>query len=234
MTRRILVTGASSGIGRAAAIALAQPDHHLILTARRAEELESVAEACGLAGGSGETWPLDLMELDKIEAAATRLLAKDGYPVLINSAGIGVFNQFANLSWDDIESQINLNLVAPAKLIHACLPGMLERGGGQIINVLSMTCEHVLPGGGGYSTAKAGLRMLGKVIAQEYRRQGIKVTNLMPGAVDTPIWDGSPMVDRKPEMIPTQEVANLIAQLVNNPNSFNMDEVLMMPPQGVL
>lgn len=234
MKKRILVTGASSGIGRAAALALASPDNELILTGRREEELQAVAAECGKTAGFVDVFPYDLTQLERIKILATRLMAKEGYPILINAAGIGVFNSYSELAWEDIERQYTVNLMAPAKLIHNCLPGMVDRGGGQIINVLSMTCVHVLPGGGGYSPAKAGLQMLGKVVSQEYRKQGIRVTNLMPGATDTPIWEGSPMEARMKDMIPTDEVASLIARLVESPDSYNMDEILMMPRGGVL
>lgn len=234
MDKRILITGASSGIGRASALALAKNGVHMTLVARREDELKVVGEECLGRGASVEIYPLGLTEIDAIPALANTFLTGDGYPVLVNSAGIGVFKAFADLGWEDIDRQITLNLRAPARLIHDCLPGMLQRGGGQIINVLSMTCVHILPGGGGYSTAKAGLQMLGKVVSQEYRRKGIRLTNLMPGAVDTPIWNGSPMQSRLNEMIPTDEVAGLIARLVESPGDYNMDEILMMPPSGVL
>ncbi len=234
MTKRILITGASSGIGRAAAIQLAGPGVHLALVARREVELQETADICSEKGASVEIYPRDIGELEKVSVLAEAFVADSGYPVLINAAGIGIFGSFADLGWSDIERQYTVNFLAPAMLIHACLPKMLACGGGQIINVLSMTCVHVLPGGGGYSPAKAALQMLGKVVSQEYRNQGIRVTNLMPGATDTPIWSGSPMESRMNEMIPTGEVANLIAHLVESPDSYTMDEVLMMPRGGVL
>jgi len=111
---------------------------------------------------------------------------------------------------------------------------MLNRGGGQIVNVLSMVCERVLPGCGGYASSKSALRMLGKVVSEEYRKQGIRVTNLMPGAVNTPIWEGSPMQERASEMIPLEAVAKAIQDIVEAHAGFNLDEILMMPPGGVL
>jgi 3-oxoacyl-[acyl-carrier protein] reductase len=234
MGKSILITGASSGIGRAAAVKLARPEHRLFLVGRRRTELEQVAVICRNLGSEAEVVSQDMAELDHLPAIVNSAYQSGNYPVLVNCAGMGVFAEFADLTWEDVQRQIQLNLMAPARLIHSALPRMLELSGGQIINVLSMTCVHILPGGGGYSTAKAGLQMLGKVVSQEYRKKGIKVTNLMPGAVDTPIWDGSPMASRMPEMIPTEEVANLIFQLVMSPQSFNIDEILMMPSQGVL
>jgi len=234
MTKTILITGASSGIGAAAALALADSRHRLILAARSKAKLEILANRARERGSEAQVFPIDLANLAEIDALASSLKGEGSYPVLINAAGTASFAEFADLSWADLETQHKINFLAPARLIQAALPIMLAKGGGQIVNVLSMVCVNVMPFGGGYSTSKAALQMLGKIVSAEYRQKGIKVTNLMPGAVDTPLWDGTPMESRKPEMIPAEEVANLIAQLVRNPHSFNLDEILMMPSTGVL
>ena len=85
---------------------------------------------------------------------------------------MGVFANYADLSWEDVDRQFRLNLLAPARLIHASLSTMLERGGGQIVNVLSMAAIHILPGANAYSASKAALLTLAKTISQEYRSQG--------------------------------------------------------------
>jgi short-subunit dehydrogenase len=230
--KSILITGASSGIGAATAMELSGPEQSLILVARSKEKLQVVADQVRANGGSANVVPADLEDLDQVESLANEFAT--GYPVLINCAGVGVFANYADLSWEDVERQFRLNLLAPARLIHASLPTMLERGGGQIVNVLSMAAIHILPGANAYSASKAALLTLAKTISQEYRSQGVRVTNLLPGATDTSIWDGSPMESRKPEMIPTEDVASLIGKIVRSPDSYNIDEILMMPPKGVL
>ena len=171
---------------------------------------------------------------ETVPRLVSHLAGLDGYPVLLNAAGIGVYAPFAELSWQDVERQANLNYLVPARLIHELIPLMLSRGGGRIVNVLSMVCEHVLPGCGAYASSKSALRMLGKVVSEEYRKKGIRVTNLMPGAVNTPIWECSPMQERTSEMIPLEAVAKTIQTIVDTPEGFNLDEILMMPPGGVL
>jgi len=230
--KSILITGASSGIGAAAALDLASPVHHLVLAARSEDKLRAVAEEVRANGGIADVVPTDLEGPTNFDGLVSKL--PDGYPVLVNCAGVGVFANYADLAWEDVERQFRLNLLAPARLIHALLPTMLERGGGQIVNVLSMAATHVLPGANAYSASKSALLTLAKTISQEYRSQGIRVTNLLPGATDTSIWDGSPMESRKPEMIPTEDVASLIGQIVRSSDSYNLDEILMMPPKGVL
>ena len=234
MERRILITGASSGIGQAAALALAKPHTQLILTARNEARLSEVRDRCVEAGSAVQMLACDLAAEDSIPLLRRAMSGFEGYPTLINSAGLGVFGLYADLAWEDIENQFRINFLAPARLIHALLPEMLESGGGQIINVLSMTCAHLLPGSNAYAASKSGLLSLSRLISAEHRSQGIKVTNLLPGAVATPLWDGSPMQTRLAEMIPVEEIAKAIVGCVEAPHTFNLDEALIMPPGGVL
>ncbi len=171
---------------------------------------------------------------DDINDVLSEFSADSGYPVVIQSAGVGDFAAFADLAWSSIEEQLQVNYLVPARIIHQLLPHILSQGGGQVINVLSMVCENVLPGAAAYAASKAALQMLGKVLAKEYRAQGLRVTNLLPGAVYTPIWAGSSMDSRREEMIPAEDMARVIADLVKSPQTYNVDELLVMPPGGVL
>ncbi|HJP82976.1 MAG TPA: SDR family NAD(P)-dependent oxidoreductase [Fimbriimonadaceae bacterium] len=234
MKRSILITGASSGIGWETALALANDVNHLTLSGRRADRLEELAGLCRAQGVPVNTRAVDLADESAIDELCEVWLSVPGFPVLVNCAGVGIFQTFDELSWSDFKSQIQTNLMAPAQLIHCALPAMIERGGGQIINVLSMAATHVLSGCGGYSASKAGLMMLGRVVSAEARAQGVRLTNLLPGAVATGIWSGSPMEARTSEMIPPQSVARMIALIVESPGDYTVDELLMMPPKGVL
>lgn len=233
MTKRVIVTGASSGIGRATALELAKSGHSLVLVARREDLLDSVGWECANLGVKVSTYAADITSVETAAALLLNAYAPDFYPVLVNCAGLGVFGDFAQMDWKDIDAQIAVNFTAPTRLIYALLPWMLENGGGQIINVLSMAAERVLPGAAAYSASKAGLLMMGKVISEEYRRQGIRITSILPGATDTPIWDGTTHLDRN-DMIPCEAVAEAIANLVDAPLAYNVDEITIMPPKGVL
>lgn len=230
MKKRIIVTGASSGIGRAAAIELSKAGHELVLVARREAALKEVAQECGGA----EVVVSDLSDLSAIPALIEKLKKADRYPVLINSAGIGKFNLYKDLDWANIEATILINQLSPMRLIHSILPWMLEAGGGQIINVLSRVATQVMPGASAYSASKAGLLILANTISQEYRREGIKMTNLLPGAVDTPIWDGMSSHPDRADMIPMEVVGEVIADLVNRPLNHNVDELMITPVKGIL
>jgi len=230
LRKRILVTGASSGIGRAAAIELAESGHEVVLVSRREDLLKEVAQECGGA----EYVPWDLSDLSTIPALIEQVKKKDRYPVLINAAGVASFGRYAENDWADIESQVVVNQLSPMRLIHAILPWMLEVGGGQIVNVLSRVANQVMPYAAAYSTSKAGLLMLGNTVSAEYRRQGIKVTSLLPGAVDTPLWDAMESHPERADMIPVEVVAETISDLVNRPHTHNVDELVLTPTKGIL
>jgi 3-oxoacyl-[acyl-carrier protein] reductase len=163
-----------------------------------------------------------------------RSLDGEAYPILVNSAGTAEFGDFATVFAPHIEEQLRVNLLAPMLTTHAAIPWMLEHKGGQIINVLSIAAIETLPGSAIYTAAKAGLLAFGKVIAAEYRGQGVKVTSLIPGAIDTPLWDSQGSSPLRSEMLPKEALAEAIRDLIVLPHDRNVDEIHLLPPKGVL
>ncbi len=192
--------------------------------------------AASLAIGSVRIVPTDLSSVDGCRDLI-RIAEEVGsgrYPILINAAGVAHFGPLADLTAEEVLDQLQVNLRAPTLLCHAVLPWMLRSGGGQIINVLSVTAGQTFSGTSVYSAAKAGLLMLGKVIAADYRKQGIRVTAILPGAVDTPLWNDKSFVPDRAAMLPVSAVADAIGDLVTMPMDRNVDELLLMPPKGFL
>jgi 3-oxoacyl-[acyl-carrier protein] reductase len=111
---------------------------------------------------------------------------------------------------------------------------MIPRGRGHILNVLSIASTHILPGSTGYTASKFGALGLTKVIAAEVRSLGIKVTAVIPGAVDTPLWDSSGSSLDRGKMLSSTDVANAILSVITQPPSIYTDEIVLMPPLGVL
>lgn len=232
MTTRAIVTGASSGIGEAAARLLVAEGIEVVLAARRADRLAELAEALG---DRAYAYPTDVTDADACRALIdyARSLGP-ARPVLVNNAGIAEFGDFASMPLENIERQIEVGLLGPLYLTHAIVPWMLDEGGGHLINVLSITATQVFGGAAGYGTAKAGLYMLGRVVAAEYRRKGVRVTNILPGATDTPLWEGQGFVPNREEMLPVAAVAEAIRDVVLLPADRSVDEIHLMPPFGVL
>lgn len=228
-----VITGASSGIGRATAIELATRGFNLLLTGRNADRLSEVAKECSARGNKVDIFVGDLTDLKACAELSekAKALAVNQEVFVILSHGVADFGDVGDMSAELAEKQIRVNLIAPIYLLTSIVPWMLNCGG-RIINVLSIASEEVLPGSSAYAASKAGLRHFGKVLNAEVRRKGILVTNLLPGAVDTPMWDFGPGPDRA-DMLSPQAVAKVIAGILATPN-VAIDELILMPPKGVL
>lgn len=235
MSKRVVVTGASSGIGYETALMLAERGHHLVLLARREELLLKLAELCKEHGVEVRTACMDLALFEgcaDLPSALEKL--GDGEPVLVNNAGTAVFGDYHGRAFAKHWAQMTINTGGAMAATHAVIPAMLEHGSGQVINVLSIAAETVFPGAAVYSASKAALRQFGRSLSEEYRMQGIRVTNLMPGAVNTPLWDRQEGHPPKEQMLSSKAVAEEIVRLISLPSDRVVEEVRLTPPHGVL
>lgn len=181
--RRALVTGASSGIGRAFVLALAADGVDVVLVARRRERLEALAgEVESAHGTKAEILVADLADRDDL-ASVERCVADEARPVdvLVNCAGFGTHGRFAELPVEKEEAQVLVNVVAPVRLTHAALPGMIERRRGGIVNVSSIAAIQPLPHWATYGATKAYLTSFSQAVHEEVRGRGVTVLALMPG-----------------------------------------------------
>ncbi|MEV6595513.1 SDR family NAD(P)-dependent oxidoreductase [Actinoplanes sp. NPDC051346] len=181
--RVIIVTGASSGIGRATALRLGRPGTTLVLAARRAEELAEVAAAIETNGGSALVVPTDLREPDAIEALVERATTATGtIDVLVNNAGLSG-PETVLLDDPRLIAMVDVNLLAPIRLMRAVVPSMRAAGGGAIVNIGSVAGE--IGVGGVYSATKFALRGMTDSVRRELAGTGIGVTLIEPGRIGT-------------------------------------------------
>jgi hypothetical protein len=181
-----LVTGASSGIGRAFAQRLAADGSDLVLVARRIERLEALAEQ--LAGSSevrAEVLSADLLEPEELGSVEDRLRREPAVDLLVNNAGFGTGDPFLDVAPERIEAEIRLNVLASIRLVRAVLPGMVSRGRGAIINVSSAMGFQPNPFFANYGATKAYLVNVTQALAEEYRNTGVRFQALCPGPVHT-------------------------------------------------
>lgn len=178
-----LVTGASSGIGASFARRLAAEGSDLVIVARRRERLAAMARELGEAHGARvETMDLDLTDPVQLRAVEARLSdATHPVDLLVNNAGAGHHGPYASLAADDVEAMVRLNLLAPARLLSAVLPGMVARGRGGVVNVSSISGEQPIPYAATYSATKAFLTSLSQALHEELRGTGVTVTAVLPG-----------------------------------------------------
>ena len=204
-TSTALVTGASSGIGREIARGLARRGHGVTLVARRADRLEALAEELsGEHGVRAEAVPADLADAQQRERVV-REVAERGLEVdvLVNNAGFGVYAPFAAAGVERELEQVELLVTAVVHLTGLVLPGMRERGRGTIINISSTSAFQALPGNGTYAAAKSFVLLHSEALAEEVRGQGITVTAVCPGPVETEFQEVSEplFTERVPKIV---------------------------------
>jgi short-subunit dehydrogenase len=233
---RALITGASSGIGRATALAFAEAGIDLALVGRSVEKLSAIAAEVRRTGVEVKVYPLDLSVVaqvkEKIGAIATNFGNLD---ILVNNAGMGGTGELLTLSLEDWQQMINLNLTSVLQCIQGVLPGMRDRQNGIIINIASIAAHQAFPSWGAYSVSKSGLLCLSKILAAEERSHGIRVVTVSPGAVNTPIWDADTMPDfDRSQMLTPELVAQSILHTALLPPQAVIEELMVTSSAGAL
>ncbi|OBG65926.1 SDR family NAD(P)-dependent oxidoreductase [Mycobacterium sp. E3339] len=178
-----LVTGATSGIGREIAIQLAERGVEVIVHGRSAERGAKTVRDIENIGGSARFVAADLNDGDDVRRLAAEAGAVD---ILINNAGIYRFGATADTDDAAFDEHVNVNLRAPYILVQQLVPGMVERGGGAVVNVSTVAASVPASGAGIYGATKAGLEQLTRVWADEFGRSGVRVNALAAGPTDTP------------------------------------------------
>jgi short-subunit dehydrogenase len=214
-----LVTGASSGIGRSVALLLARRGSRVVAHGRDAERTNDVArrtEGTALLG--------DLLAEGAPEQLAEQAIAVHGrIDLLVCSAGAGLSAPLTDLSVDDVERLLALDLATPVRLVRALLPAMVERDRGRIVLVSSVAGRVGVAGESVYAAAKAGLDAFAESLRLELHGTGVGVTTVVPGVVDTPFFDarGGLPVRRVPKPVRPEQVAESLVRAV----SHDRDEV---------
>lgn len=235
--RRALITGASSGIGKATALAFAKAGIDVALVSRSQAKLEAVANAAQQTGVKAKAYTLDLAEIEQVQEKISAIASDFGtIDILVNNAGMGYTNTLSETPLSDWLTVINLNLTSVFQCILGILPSMRDRGRGTIINVASIAGQNPFPSWGAYSVSKAGLIALSKTLAAEEREQGIRVTAICPGSVNTQLWDTETvnLNYERSAMLTPEIVAQSILHIVLLPDQAVIEELTIMPSAGVL
>jgi gluconate 5-dehydrogenase len=186
--RVALVTGASSGIGRALAHAFAAAGASVVLAARRADGLAGVADAIRATGGAAVAVAADLGTRDGAERLADVAAQPFGAPsILVNAAGINIRKPILELTAGDIDSTLAINLVAPLVLAQRLAPAMLAAGFGRILNITSQQQSRAFNHSGIYGASKGGLAALTRSMAEAWSAAGVTTNAIAPGLVATPM-----------------------------------------------
>jgi NADP-dependent 3-hydroxy acid dehydrogenase YdfG len=186
--RTILITGASSGIGRALALEYAAPNAKLGLAARRADELEALAQHVRARGGEAWCYPLDVSDVEATAEVVRRAERELGsLEMVIANAGRGGSKHSSRLEWSDVGPVIDVNVRGAMATLVAAIPIMLAQKGGHLVGISSLAGRRGLPTSAAYSASKAALSTFLESLRIDLAPAGVRVTDVQPGFVATPI-----------------------------------------------
>jgi NADP-dependent 3-hydroxy acid dehydrogenase YdfG len=241
-----LVTGASSGIGEAAARALAEQGAAVALVARRAERLEALGGEIADAGGTALPVEADVSEREQAEAAVARTVAELGrLDVLVNNAGVMLLGPIVDAPVEEWERMIEVNLLGLAYTARAALPHLLEaaerepRRVADLVNVSSVAGRIARKGSGVYNATKFGVGAFSESLRQEVARRHVRVSLVEPGAVATELQSHNrpevrEQIERRFEdmdVLQAEDIADAIAYTVTRPRHVAVNELLIRPTQ---
>lgn len=218
--RRVLITGASRGIGARVAVACGRAGAHVLLVARTAPLLEEIAEEIRIGGGEATTYPCDLSDLDAVSDLASRLVAEHGgVDVLVNNAAHSIRRTVVetDAATRDAERLATLNYLAPVRLMLALAPGMATRGSGHVVQVSTLGTLAHPPRFAAYLASKAALEQYGRVLASELREQGVEVSVVHLPLVRTDMIAPTEAYRGVPSFSPEQGAAFVLRALVHRP-----------------
>ncbi|MGO1540284.1 MAG: SDR family NAD(P)-dependent oxidoreductase [Luteimonas sp.] len=191
--RTYVITGATSGLGRGTALALAEHGAKVVVAGRRRDLLEEVVGQAHTAGGQAVPVEADVSRAEDVEAIAAAAVEHfGGIDAWVNNAGIGALGRFWDIPLEDHVRVIDVNLKGVIFGSHVALRGFIAQGHGTLVNIGSIDSEVPLAYQGSYSASKAGVLSLGRALNEELRLAGaerIRVSTVMPWAVDTPWWE---------------------------------------------
>ncbi len=220
-----IVTGGSSGIGAACAQALATEGAAVVACGRRFEDGPAAQPATGQVVQAR----LDVTDEASVRQRFDELPEVD---IVVCAAGTGTFGPIANCSAQAIREMLDVHIVGTLLCAREALRRMMPRKRGHIVVINSHVAHRAFTDCGGYTAAKAGQLGLVRVLAEEARPYDIRVTAILPGATDTPIWDDRPGFDRTKMMKP-EDVAGFLVAIVARPG-ISVEEVTVTPPAGAL
>ena len=212
-----IVTGGSKGIGRAIAEALVREGVNVCISARSRSEIDkTVVELCALKQGQATGIVCDVRVPAQIKALfELTVLELGGLDILVNNAGIGLFAPVETMSPDDFRAVLETNLFGVFYCCHEAIPLMKERKGGYIINISSLAGTNAHPEMAAYNASKFGLNGFSEALMQEVRHDGIKVSYIMPGSVNTEFGDEAPDESKSWQLTPA-DIARVVIDLLHH------------------
>jgi NAD(P)-dependent dehydrogenase (short-subunit alcohol dehydrogenase family) len=233
--KKVLVTGASSGIGKATALALVRLGASVALVSRNPDRvLTEITAARKDEDVLVKAYPLDLADVSSVATKIEHIVTDfGGIDVLINNAGMAYIGEIIDMPLADWQKILDLNLTSVFQCIQAVLPIMRQQKHGAIVNVASIAAKQAFPKWGAYSASKFALLGMTQALAAEEQSHGIKVMSICPGSVNTPLWNTVDANFNREAMLQEKTIAESIIYLLSLPANAIVTEIVLMPNVGV-
>lgn len=234
-----LISGASSGIGEATAVALARAGASVAIAARRTDRLQALAEKLRADGAKVLALELDVTDEAACNAAVSRVTDELGpVDILINNAGLMLLGPIVDADTEDWRRMISTNVLGLMYLTHAVVPSMVKRGRGDIVNISSVAGRTARAGAGVYNASKWAVNAFSESLRQEVTARGVRVSLVEPGAVATELTEHITHAETKrgtQEMVASmralqsEDIAGAVLYVVRQPPHVSVNEVLVRP-----
>jgi short-subunit dehydrogenase len=229
----IWITGASTGIGREIAMEFSKAGHIVVATARRKSRLVNLASEIKFAGREASAFVCNVASERSVQITAKRIREKYGkIDCLVNNAGVTIFKSFTDTKVYEFDYVMETNLRGAFLCMKSVLPQMLKIKKGHIINIISVAANTVYEDSSVYSASKAGLLALTNSLRKETRRYNIKITNILPGATETAMWDSKTRTRYKSRMLSPSDVAKVVIQTFEQPKKVMLEDIIIRPLKG--
>jgi NAD(P)-dependent dehydrogenase (short-subunit alcohol dehydrogenase family) len=232
-TLRVLVTGGGRGIGRAIALRFAREKSKVAVAARSSAELDAVVVEIDKAGGQGRAAQMNVADHGSVEAAVWRAVEFLGgaIDVLVNNAGVFDVKPITKMDVQTWNRNVEVNLNGPFFVTLEALEPLLEGERPHVFNIVSVAGKRGFAGNTAYCASKYGLRGFGDALREDLREQGVRVSNVYPGATDTRIFDNVPGTWDRAKMNRPEDVAEIVWRAYNAPAGAAIDD-LDVPPRA--
>ena len=228
----VLVTGASSGIGKEVAKRFAKEGALVILTARNLDKLKEVQKEIEKNNGNVESYSMDITNRNQINETIKNIIKKyNKIDILVNNAGIIKPGSIEEVSYEDFDAHVNINLLGYFNCIKETVPYMLKEKSGNIVNIITSTVKNTKARRLAYAASKYGQAGLSNALHEDLKDKGISVVAVYPGKTDTPIHD--PYMDqddpKREKMLKPEEVAEVVLEAALMPAENDVKELIINP-----
>ena len=226
-----IITGASTGIGQSLSIKLSDK-YFIYLVSRNKEKLQKTAELIKNKNNLCKMIVADVSRSKSIDLIYSQIKNKQDIELLVNNAGIAIFNNISKLSIDDWDKQLNTNLRGCFLMTKMIIDDLKSKKTGKIVFINSVAGLNPYKDSTAYVASKHGLRGFSSALREELREYNIKVISVYPGAIDTPLWNNMGMDDLRQEMMTIDDISGIIINAINSPNNCTTEEITIRRVAG--